>query len=193
LLRRSDGGTDCARLRAARVARRGARRTRRLARHAIGRGSRARRKPRARAPGAHGMTADQPAAVLPGATVAGRVLITGGAGFIGTNLAGRLAGSGRHVVVLDTLSRAGVERNARWLRRTHGDRVEIIVGDVRDRAAVEHALSDVSEVYHLAAQVAVTTSLDDPLHDFDVNARGTLTLLEALRRRRPFPTLLFTS
>lgn len=139
------------------------------------------------------MTADQPAAVLPGATVAGRVLITGGAGFIGTNLAGRLAGSGRHVVVLDTLSRAGVERNARWLRRTHGDRVEIIVGDVRDRAAVEHALSDVSEVYHLAAQVAVTTSLDDPLHDFDVNARGTLTLLEALRRRRPFPTLLFTS
>ncbi|HEX7088281.1 MAG TPA: SDR family NAD(P)-dependent oxidoreductase [Vicinamibacterales bacterium] len=129
----------------------------------------------------------------PDATSAGRVLVTGGAGFIGTNLAGRLAASGRPVVVLDTLSRAGVERNARWLRETYGDRIELVVGDVRQPAALERALDGVSEVYHLAAQVAVTTSLDDPLHDFDVNARGTLTLLEAIRRMRSFPTLLFTS
>jgi CDP-paratose 2-epimerase len=123
----------------------------------------------------------------------GRVLITGGAGFIGTNLASRLADSGRHVIVLDTLARAGVERNARWLRDTYPERIELIVGDVRNGAVLERALAGVSEVYHLAAQVAVTTSLDEPLLDFDVNARGTLMLLEAMRRMEPFPTLLFTS
>ena len=128
-----------------------------------------------------------------GAEAVGRVLITGGAGFIGTNLASRLASAGRHVVVLDTLARAGVERNARWLQDSCGDRIELIVGDVRNAAVLERALAGVSEVYHLAAQVAVTTSLDEPLVDFDVNARGTLMLLEAIRRMEPFPTLLFTS
>ena len=123
----------------------------------------------------------------------GRVLITGGAGFIGTNLASRLLDEGRHVVVLDTLSRAGVDENARWLRETYGGRVELLVGDVRDARVVRRALRDVSEVYHFAAQVAVTTSLDQPLHDFDVNARGTLTLLEAIRRSKRPPSLVFTS
>jgi CDP-paratose 2-epimerase len=122
-----------------------------------------------------------------------RVLITGGAGFIGTNLAARLAADGREVVVLDNLSRAGVERNLEWLRRCFGDRVRALLGDVRSSATVREALDGVSEVYHFAAQVAVTTSLDAPLDDFDVNARGTLTLLEAVRARRVPPSLLFTS
>jgi CDP-paratose 2-epimerase len=123
----------------------------------------------------------------------GRVLITGGAGFIGTNLASRLLDQGRQLVVLDTLGRAGVEQNARWLRETYGDRVELLVGDVRDARVVRRALRGVSEVYHFAAQVAVTTSLDQPLHDFDVNARGTLTLLEAIRHSTHPPSLVFTS
>lgn len=120
-------------------------------------------------------------------------LITGGAGFIGTNLARRLLDHGRRVVILDALSRAGVERNAQWLRSNYGDRLTLLVGDVRDHRTVQHALQDVSEVYHFAAQVAVTTSLDRPLHDFDVNARGTLTLLETMRRIPSPPTLVFTS
>jgi CDP-paratose 2-epimerase len=123
----------------------------------------------------------------------GRVLITGGAGFIGTNLAARLAADGRHVVVFDNLSRPGVERNLEWLRRRFGDRVQTMLGDIRSQAALRDALDGVGEVFHFAAQVAVTTSLVTPLDDFDVNARGTLTLLEAIRERRSPPALLFTS
>jgi CDP-paratose 2-epimerase len=123
----------------------------------------------------------------------GRVLITGGAGFIGTNLAARLAGDGRDVVVFDNLSRPGVERNLEWLRRQFGDRVKTMLADVRSQGAVREALDGVTEVFHFAAQVAVTTSLVAPLDDFDVNARGTLTLLEAIRERRSPPSLVFTS
>ena len=121
------------------------------------------------------------------------VLITGGAGFVGTNLAARLAEEGRHVVVLDSLARPGVERNLRWLERTYPDRVAAAVGDVRDAGAVRAAMRRAEAVFHFAAQVAVTTSLDAPLEDFDVNLRGTLTVLEELRAlAHPVP-LLFTS
>jgi CDP-paratose 2-epimerase len=120
-------------------------------------------------------------------------LVTGGAGFVGTNLAARLAARGDRVVVLDDLSRPGVERNLRWLCGTHGDRVRVEVGDVGDRAVVRRALAGTDRVFHLAAQVAVTTSLDDPVHDFAVNLGGTLALLEELRRSVAPPPLLFTS
>jgi CDP-paratose 2-epimerase len=89
-----------------------------------------------------------------------------------------------------------VAKNLEWLRTTHEDaagRIEVIVGDVRDPGALRQAVSGVSRVFHLAAQVAVTTSLTDPSLDFDVNARGTLHLLEALRSLTTPPTLLFTS
>ncbi|HET7753759.1 MAG TPA: SDR family NAD(P)-dependent oxidoreductase [Anaeromyxobacteraceae bacterium] len=122
-----------------------------------------------------------------------RVLITGGAGFIGTNLADRLAREGEEVLLLDNVSRPGVERNLRWLLGEHGDRVRFQVGDVRDRAAVTAAVREASAVFHFAAQVAVTTSLVDPIGDFEVNARGTLEVLEAIRaQRRPIP-VVFTS
>jgi CDP-paratose 2-epimerase len=121
------------------------------------------------------------------------VLITGGAGFIGTNLADRLARLGRRVVVFDNLSRPGVERNLSWLRATHGERVTAVIADIRDSAAVRETAARAGAVFHLAAQVAVTTSLIDPAVDFAVNAGGTLNLLEALRHSEEPPPLVFTS
>jgi CDP-paratose 2-epimerase len=120
-------------------------------------------------------------------------LITGGAGFIGTNVAARLLQSGRRVRILDNLSRAGVEQNLRWLCDTFGDHVERVIADVRDGDAVAQAVAGVGEVYHFAAQVAVTSSLEDPRFDFAVNAGGTLNLLEALRALPTPPPVLFTS
>jgi CDP-paratose 2-epimerase len=123
----------------------------------------------------------------------GPALITGGAGFIGTNVAARLLDAGRRVRIFDNLSRRGVEANVQWLRDTYGDGVDICVGDIRDRGAVAAAVEGVAEVYHFAAQVAVTTSLIDPLDDFGVNAGGTLNLLEALRGLQDPPSVVFTS
>jgi CDP-paratose 2-epimerase len=120
-------------------------------------------------------------------------VVTGGAGFVGTNLADRLARDGRRVRILDNLSRSGVERNLSWLRERHGRRVEVELADVRDRVAVRRALQAAGEVFHLAAQVAVTTSLERPRDDFDVNLGGTLNVLEELRRLREPPPLVFTS
>ncbi len=121
------------------------------------------------------------------------VLITGGAGFIGSNLAHRLLQSGERVILFDDLSRPQVARNAEWLRRSHGDRVELCEADVRDATSVTEACRGVSLVVHLAAQVAVTTSLRRPVDDFEINARGTLNVLEALRRQATPPPLIFTS
>jgi CDP-paratose 2-epimerase len=121
----------------------------------------------------------------------GHILITGGAGFIGTNLADGLASAGRRVVVYDSLGRAGVEQNLLWLKRKHGSRVHAHVADLRDVVALRESLAGAEAVFHLGAQVAVTTSLERPLHDFNVNLHATAILLEELRRR-PAP-LLFTS
>ncbi len=121
------------------------------------------------------------------------VLITGGAGFIGTNVADRLLRSGRSVILFDNLSRPGTEQNLRWLRETHGSRVHVEVADVRDPFALRRAVQSAAEVYHFAAQVAVTTSLTGPIYDFEVNLRGTLNLLEALRALDIPPPLIFTS
>jgi len=122
-----------------------------------------------------------------------RALITGGAGFVAANVADRLLREGWAVTLFDNLSRAGVERNVAWLEAQHGDRVELVVGDVRDAAALRNVVAGTSRVFHFAAQVAVTTSLVDPILDFEVNARGTINLLEALRALDDPPTLLFTS
>ena len=124
-----------------------------------------------------------------------RALITGGAGFIGSNLAERLlSGSDAEVRIFDNLSRPGVIHNLEWLRsHPQSARLQIVQGDVRNASALMQAARDVTEIYHLAAQVAVTTSVDDPTHDFEVNAHGTLNMLEAARRSGNKPFVLYTS
>ncbi len=124
-----------------------------------------------------------------------RTLITGGAGFIGTNTADRLLSDGHQVIIVDDLSRRGSESNLRWLRERHGD-FPFHQIDVRDYAALsrafkEHAPLDL--VFHFAAQVAVTTSVEDPRTDFEINALGTLNVLEAVRAMDDHPVVLFTS
>jgi CDP-paratose 2-epimerase len=121
------------------------------------------------------------------------VLITGGAGFIATNLADRLLSAGQRVILFDNLSRAGVERNLEWLCARHRGLVTFERGDVRNADAVRRVVRRAAEVYHFAAQVAVTTSLVDPFCDFEVNARGTLNVLEAARACASPPPILFTS
>lgn len=121
------------------------------------------------------------------------VLITGGAGFIGTNLADRLLREGRPVILYDSLARPGAERNLRWLRAQHCARLRVEIADIRTAARLRDAVSEAGIVFHLAAQVAVTTGLCDPAADFAVNAGGTLELLEALRRGGRASGVIFTS
>jgi CDP-paratose 2-epimerase len=119
-------------------------------------------------------------------------LVTGGAGFVGCNLVASLLDDGQRVTVFDSLSRPGSELNLEWLRARHPV-VEFVHGDVRDDEAVCDAARDADVIYHLAAQVAVTTSVEDPTRDFDINARGTFNVLEAARRGGHRPTIVFTS
>jgi CDP-paratose 2-epimerase len=122
-----------------------------------------------------------------------RILITGGAGFIGTNLAERLLSEGHKVAIYDNLSRAGVEQNVSWLRERHGDNLRVEVADLRDASSLKPAVLAASKIFHFAAQVAVTTSLVEPRYDYEVNVGGTLNLLEAIRAASNPPPLLFTS
>jgi CDP-paratose 2-epimerase len=121
------------------------------------------------------------------------VLITGGAGFVGTNTAHRLLSTGRRVRILDDLSRPGVETNLEWLAGRHGANLEVEIGDVRHRDTVRRVVRGVQCVYHFAAQVAVTTSLEAPMDDAGVNLQGTLNLLEEARSRPRPPAIVFTS
>jgi CDP-paratose 2-epimerase len=121
------------------------------------------------------------------------VLVTGGAGFIGVNLADRLAREGYSVLIFDSLARPGVEANLEWLKSSHSDKISFACCDVRDRAALGEAVRDCRAVFHFAAQVAVTTSLVEPRFDFDVNVGGTISLLEALRLNNPRTPMLFAS
>ncbi len=121
------------------------------------------------------------------------ILITGGAGFIGVNLADRLAREGYSVLIFDSLARPGVEENLEWLKSSHTDKISFAHSDVRDRAAVGEAVRDCRAVFHFAAQVAVTTSLVEPRFDFDVNVGGTFSLLEAVRLNNARAPLIFAS
>jgi len=121
------------------------------------------------------------------------ILITGGCGFIGCNLANALAARGERVLVLDNLGREGVRENAHWLKSRHGERIEIQRGDVRDLETVRAAVKRTGAVLHLAGQVAVTTSVDHPIDDFEINTRGTLNVLEAIRCENREAPLVFAS
>jgi CDP-paratose 2-epimerase len=120
-------------------------------------------------------------------------LITGGAGFIGINLAARLLADKRDVLIFDNLCRPGVEQNLRWLCDTYGNGLQVEIADIRDPCLLRKAVQNATQVFHLAAQVAVTTSLETPLEDFDINVRGTLNVLEAMRGMDDPPALVFTS
>lgn len=121
------------------------------------------------------------------------MLITGGAGYIGCNLADRLAGMGHDVLVYDALLRPGVEGNLAWLQARHPGRIRSHVADIRDAAQLAAATHKAKAVFHFAAQVAVTTSMVDPRADFEINIAGTLNLLEALRQRGDGTPLIFAS
>ena len=124
------------------------------------------------------------------------VLIFGGAGFIGANLARHLLlKTSARVHLFDNLSRKGVQHNLGQLKRISGaaGRMRVTIGDVRDVSAVERAVRDATEIYQFAAQVAVTTSVQDPRCDFDTNCIGTFNVLDAARRAGNQPFLLFTS
>ena len=120
-------------------------------------------------------------------------LVIGGAGFIGSNLSDALLRDGNEVIVFDSLVRPGVELNLDWLQSRHGSKLHVMNADIRDADAVGEAVADAGAVFHLAGQVAVTSSLDDPMHDFAVNALGTLTVLEAVRQIAPATPIIFAS
>jgi CDP-paratose 2-epimerase len=123
-----------------------------------------------------------------------KILITGGAGFIGVNCAAAFAEKGHAVVIFDNLSRRGSEHNLSWVRnRGH---VEFVRGDIRDFGTVADMVQGKGPfhlVLHLAAQVAVTSSVVDPRTDFEVNALGTLNLLEAVRLHDPGAAVIYAS
>ncbi|MBU0494798.1 MAG: SDR family NAD(P)-dependent oxidoreductase [Chloroflexi bacterium] len=119
-------------------------------------------------------------------------LVTGGAGFIGTNLVERLLAQGHQVTIYDNLSRRGARLNAAWLRERHPD-LRWLQQDVRDFEPLARAAQDADVIVHLAAQVAVTTSVTDPRHDFEINALGTFNVVEAARQSPRQPIVLYAS
>ncbi len=121
-------------------------------------------------------------------------LITGGAGFIGSNYADRLIGRGERVTIYDNLSRAGGPLNLSWLREKHGKQsFRVVIGDVRDAALLTSETRDVDAIVHLAGQVAVTTSTLHPREDFESNAVGTFNVLEAARLSELKPVVIYAS
>ncbi|MEX2574538.1 MAG: NAD-dependent epimerase/dehydratase family protein [Balneolaceae bacterium] len=121
------------------------------------------------------------------------ILITGGAGFIGTNLADRLLEEGKNVTIMDNLQRPGVETNLKWLSSRHRENLNIEIADVRNRYKVQSAVQNAEFIYHFAAQVAVTTSFELPYADLETNILGSMNVLEAIRNSSHRPPLLFTS
>ena len=123
-----------------------------------------------------------------------KYLITGGAGFIGCNFAHRLLARGEDVTIFDNLSRQGTEKNLEWLYTQHGKNAfQFVQEDVRNSVALENAARGRQVIVHLAAQVAVTTSVTDPREDFEINALGTFNVLEAARKTSEQPILIYAS
>ena len=120
--------------------------------------------------------------------------ITGGAGFIGSNYVHRLLERGETVTIYDNLSRPGASRNLAWLQETFGEKAfRLVVGDVRDPALLASSAREADVIVHLAAQVAVTTSVTDPRPDFEINALGTFNAVEAARLSERKPVVLYAS
>jgi CDP-paratose 2-epimerase len=130
-----------------------------------------------------------------GASLAGKTaVITGGAGFIGVNAAEAFIRDGWHVILFDNLSRKGTDLNLRYLRQKYPAECEFVLGDVRyDYFSLLHTVARADLVLHLAAQVAVTTSIVRPIEDFEINARGSFNVLEAVRESGNKPMVIYSS
>jgi CDP-paratose 2-epimerase len=122
-----------------------------------------------------------------------KLLITGGCGFLGSNLAADSIEQGHELAVFDNLSRNGSTKNLEWLRSVGN--FQFVLGDVRAKNEVESLILGFKPdvVFHLAGQVAMTTSIQDPLLDFNVNVVGTLNLLESVRSYCPEATVIYSS
>jgi len=122
-----------------------------------------------------------------------KYLVTGGCGFVGSNIASRLIGRGDDVAIFDDLSRAGSESNLRWLRSL--GTAEFVRGDIRNTNDVEGMIRRIrpAVIFHLAGQVAMTTSLNDPRKDFEINVLGSVNLLEAVRANAPEASIVYSS
>jgi CDP-paratose 2-epimerase len=123
------------------------------------------------------------------------ILIIGGAGFIGINSASHYLSKGYKVIIFDNFSRKGSRNNIAWFKKTYGTKnLTIITGDVRyDSNKLQKLVKGVDIVLHLAAQVAVTTSVENPKEDFEINAGGTFNVLEAIRKSGNNPVLIYSS
>ncbi|TSC94440.1 MAG: CDP-paratose 2-epimerase [Parcubacteria group bacterium Athens1014_10] len=124
-----------------------------------------------------------------------KILITGGAGFIGINSAKYFLDKGFQVFILDNFIRLGTKENVEWLKKNAShDKLKIIKADIKkDYGVLKELAESVDAVLHLAAQVAVTTSVKNPREDFEINALGTLNILEAIRESKKRPSLIYSS
>ena len=122
-----------------------------------------------------------------------RYLVFGGCGFLGSNLADDALTRGGELCIFDDLTRAEAAVNLQWLREK--DDFDFVEGDVRNPSAVERAVREFrpGAIYHLASQVAMTTSIEDPRRDFEINALGTLNVLEAARKYSPETAIIYSS
>ena len=125
--------------------------------------------------------------------MAKRILVTGGAGFIGSNYVSRLIQRGEDITIFDNLSRSGSKLNMAWLKGEYGESVKLIQGDVRDFNTLADAAKGKDVIVHLAAQVAVTTSVTNPREDFEINALGTFNAVESARLSGQQPVILYSS
>ncbi|MFN2476896.1 MAG: SDR family NAD(P)-dependent oxidoreductase [Chthoniobacterales bacterium] len=122
-----------------------------------------------------------------------RYLVTGGCGFVGSNIAATLLREGGNVVLFDSLSRKGTAENLQWLQ-TLGQ-AEFVHGDIRNWNDVDRVVQRTrpSVIFHLAGQVAMTTSMNDPRRDYEVNVTGSINVLESVRQRCPEAAIVYSS
>jgi len=122
-----------------------------------------------------------------------KYLITGGCGFLGSNIAGQILKKGEELLIFDNLYRSGSEQNLNWLRSQW--QCQFTHGDIRNTNDVERAIKEFKPdvIFHLAGQVAMTTSIANPRLDFEINALGTLNILESVRKHCPDSAIVYSS
>ncbi len=122
-----------------------------------------------------------------------KILITGGCGFLGSNIAETIIRNGDDLTIVDNLSRTGSEKNLTWLKSK--GKFEFKQIDVRDIANISNTIKTLKPdvIYHLAGQVAMTTSLANPRLDFEINVLGTFNILDAVRQFSAYSIVIYSS